>query len=195
MFQINRVRTGRSVGPFTAKAKTETDRVHCSHWHTSRAPQLIYSHRCLFIEGERAAFFISWKETKKPTSSDRNRLRSVRQNGHARKLRAIKTKHLRSKSECGRTRSTMHAWRWRRGGWGRGGGFTSSRQNLHLETWCMQTWHRKFKIKQQRWRKLKVVVFGESDDEQTRLLGEDWGLWFQPQKEQVCCFSAIEYGL
>lgn len=102
--------------------------------------------------------------------------------------------HLRSKSKCGRTRSTIHAWRWRRG-WRRGGGFTSSRQNVHLETWCMQTRPRKFKITQQRWCKLKVVVFGESDDDQTCLLGEDWELWFLPQKKQVCCVSAMEYGV
>lgn len=85
---VNTVKTGCSHCPFVGKANWETDRAHCSQWHTTRALQLIYSHRCLFIEGERTAFFISWKETKKPASSDRNSLRSVRQNGRSRKLNA-----------------------------------------------------------------------------------------------------------
>lgn len=39
--------------------QTENDRAHCSHWLTTRTLQLIYSHGCLFIEGEGTAFFIS----------------------------------------------------------------------------------------------------------------------------------------
>lgn len=86
-FQTNTVRTGHSLCPFAGKANRETDRAQCSHWPTTRALQLIYSHSCLFIEGEGTAFFISWKETKKPASADRNRPRSVRQNGRSRNWR------------------------------------------------------------------------------------------------------------
>lgn len=64
-FHTSTVRTGCSLHPFAGKANGETDRAHCSHWPTTRALQLIYSHSCLFIEGEGTAFFISWKETKK----------------------------------------------------------------------------------------------------------------------------------
>lgn len=57
--RTNTVRTGRSPCPFAGKANREADRAHCSHWPATRALQLIYSHSCLFIEGEGTAFFIS----------------------------------------------------------------------------------------------------------------------------------------
>lgn len=87
MFQTNGVRTGRSVGQRTGKAETETDIALFSLAH-NQSPLSLFIHTdvCLWREKGQPSSSPERKQ-KRPTSSDRNRLRSVRQNGHSAKLK------------------------------------------------------------------------------------------------------------
>lgn len=121
-FLTNTVRTrmGGTPCPCSGKTNSEADIAHCSHWPAPRALQLIYSHSCLFIEGEGTALFISEKETKKPACADRNRARSVTK-WRLSKLKVTNTMLFTSERQgCvvvrspQYTRPTIHGSRWSR---------------------------------------------------------------------------------